>query len=90
MLLVVLSVGSWVLHGVDFARQFRFEVGGFVFVDDGALGQFVDDGNHFGQAFGGHGFVLEGSEVAQGVAHGFSIVAVLDSSGFAGADSFFC
>ena len=46
------------LHSVNFFVEFGFEVGGFVLMNNGTFGQFVDDRNHFGQAFGCHGFVV--------------------------------
>ena len=68
------------LHGVDLTHALRLEVGGFVLVDDGTLGQLVDDGDHLGQTLGGSGLV---GEVTQCVAHGLGVVAILYSSFFA-------
>ena len=78
------------LHGVDLLHQFGFKVGSLVLVDDGALCQFVDDGEHLGQSFGSNSFVLKGAEVTKGVAHGLGVVTVLYSSLFVGTNSFFC
>ena len=78
------------LHGVDLAHELRLKIRGFVLVDDAAFGQFVDDGDHLGQALGGSGLVAEGAEVTQSVAHGLGVVTVLYSSFFARANSFLC
>ena len=78
------------LHSVDLAHELRLEVRGFVLVDDAALGELVDDGDHLGQTLGGDGLVFESTEITQSVAHGLGVVTVLYSSFFARANSFFC
>ena len=78
------------LHGVDLLLEFRFQVSGLVLVDDGTLGELVDDGNHLGQTLGSDLLVLKGAEIAQGIAHGLGVVTVLDSFLLVGTDSFFC
>ena len=78
------------LHGVDLLHQLGLEVGSLVLVDNGTLGEFINDGNHLGQALGSNGFVLKGAEVTQSIAHGLGVVTVLDSFLFVGTNSFFC
>ena len=84
-----LSVAS-LLHSIDLFLELRLQVSGFVLVDDGTLGELVDDGNHLGQSLGSDLLVLKGAEIAQGVAHGLGVITILDSSLFVGTDSFFC
>ena len=89
-LITIFDRGDALLHGVHLTHELRFEVGSFVFVDDGALGELVDDGEHVWELLGGDVFVLKGSEIAQGVTHGFCVVSVFYSFGFVGTNSFFC
>ena len=59
-------------------------------MDDGTLGQFVDDGDHLGQSLGSSVLVLKGAEITQCIAHGLGVLTILDSSFFVGTNSFFC
>ena len=78
------------LHSVDLLHQLGLEVGSLVLVDNGTLGEFINDGNHLGQALGSDGFVLKGAEVTQGIAHGLGVITVLDSFLLVGTNSFLC
>ena len=59
-------------------------------MDDGTLGELVDDGEHVGELLDSDVLVLKGSEIAQCVTHGFSVVSVFYSFCFVGTNSFFC
>ena len=68
------------LHSVDLLHELALEVRSLVLVDDGALSQFVDDGNHLRQSFGSGVLIFQSAEITQSVAHGLGIVTILDSS----------
>ena len=72
---------------VDVQSQLRFQVAGFVFVDNIFLGQLVEHRRNFYIQCGSLVFLSHGAQFAHGITGGLGIVSVAQVSGLRLSDS---
>lgn len=84
---ILLRLGS---EAVGKPGQFALQIGSLVFVYNGFLRQFVDNGNDTWKFFFGFFLVFERPEFFHHCAHGLGIVTIGQSFLFIGADALDC
>lgn len=72
-------------HHVPHERT--FEVARFVFVNDALFGQSVNHGGHLREVLSECLFIRSGTELPQGIPHGFVVIPVAETLGLIGTDA---